>query len=338
MLWQAIGEQERKVEQESKSYAWIHLILFLITVVWAFNNIVMKIGFTYVSPSQFSGIRMIIALPVMLYFAFWNPGRKPFAKIDILRISLLGIIGLGVFQTLFPIGLNETSAPLGGMLMATMPIHVVILSLLFRLEKPQWKSIVGVLLTILGLSLIMAAKVADETNTQTTLKGIAFVVLGEFGYAINTTFLRPFMKRYQPLQVTGLSMAVSVLFFLLVYRKDMLALEVTQLPWQVWASTIFSGLIAFLLANTIWNYSVRLIGSTQVSVYGNLAPVFVMILSAIFFGNVLSGGQLLGALIIFAGVVLVQLRRQESASKPKRNTFPSKREKYLPAETQEGIV
>jgi len=54
---------------------------------------------------------------------------------------------------------------------------------------------------------------------------------------------------------------------------------------------------------------VKHIGSTQVAVYGNLPPVIVMLFGALLFNEVLNGWQLIGSMIILAGVVLVQFRK-----------------------------
>ena len=156
-------------------------MLLLVILIWGFNNIVMKIGFMYLSAPQFSGIRMMMALPFMVYFAFFLPGGKRFTKRDFLGVVAIGIVGLGSSQVLFSVGLDETSASLGGILMATMPIHVVLLSLIFRIEKPELKSILGILLTIGGLILIVLASQQPEAATQTTLKGIIFIVMAELG-------------------------------------------------------------------------------------------------------------------------------------------------------------
>ena len=292
---------------------WVHIILLLITVIWGFNNIVLKIGFQYLSAPQFSGLRMVMALPFMIYLAFWMPGRVRFTKRDFWGVVAVGCVGLGLFQVLFPIGIDQTSASLGGILMATMPIHVVILSLIFRLERPELKSIVGILLTIGGLIIIILVSHQPEATTQTTLKGIVFIIVAEFGYAINTTFLRQFMQRYPPLQVTGLAMAVSVCIYLIAFFPDMRSIVPSQLHPIVWLCAIYSGLISFLFANILWNYAIKDIGSTKVSVYGNLPPVIVIILSAILFHDVLNLMQMVGAVIILAGVVLVQLRKTASA-------------------------
>ncbi len=297
---------------------WVHVILFLVVLSWGFNNIAMKIGFRYLSAPQFSGMRVLVGLPFMLYFAFWMPGRIRFTKRDLLGIVSIGSLGLGLFLILFPIGIDETSSSLGGILMATMPIHVVILSLVFRLERPEWKSIVGVLLTIAGLILITIASHQPDTATQNTLRGILYIVIAELGYAVNTTFLRPYMQRYNPLQVTGLAMASAVIVFMLVFFSEMRMLVFTEINAISWICILYSGLIAFLLGNVLWNFAIKRIGSTKVAVYGNLPPVMVIILSAIIFHDVLIGMQMIGALIILSGVVLVQLRTTDPSGQLKR--------------------
>ena len=295
---------------KQKFEIWLHVMLFFITILWGLNNIAMKIGFQYLTPPQFNGIRMLLAIPFMFYFAFWMPGRVPFTKQDFWGIVGLGCLGLGLFQILYPLGIDGTSAPIGGILMATMPLHVVILSLVFRLEKPGLKSFIGIFLTITGLVLISLASNQPEVASKTTLKGILLVVAAEFGYAINTTFLRRYMKRYPPLQLTGLAMTASVFFYLIFYFKEMKGIVISEVNPIAWYCALYSGLIALLFANILWNYAVKHIGSTKVSVYGNLPPVMVILLSALIFHDVLSFTQLLSALVILIGVILVQMNKK----------------------------
>ncbi len=286
---------------------WVHVLLVLITLSWGFNNIAMKIGFTYLTPQQFGGVRMLMAFPFMVYLAGFMPGRVKFTRKDFVSIAFLGLIGMGVFQILFHMGIDETSPSIGGILMATMPVQVVLLSILFRMEKPGWRSMLGVLLTIAGLAVITLS--TQKGGEQlTTVRGIVFVVLAELGYAVHTTFLRPFMKRYSTLQVTGLAMSVAVIEYLVIFFPDLLALELRTVPAIGYLSAAYSGLIGLFIANVLWNIAIKRIGSTKVAVYGNLPTVFVLLLSALIFGDLLQLRQLMGALVILAGVLLVQFR------------------------------
>jgi len=291
--------------KKDQATVFTHIILTLVVSSWGVNNIVMKIGFTYLTAPQFSGIRLLMVLPFMLFLAFCMPNRIPFEKQDFWRIVLVGVFGLGIFQIFFPIGIDRTSAPVGGILIATMPIQVALIAVLFRLERLTWRAVIGIVFTVVGILLLSLSSSNSAVGSKSSIMGILFVVFAETGYAINTTFLRPYMKKYPPLQVTGLAMAVSVILFLAVFSPQILALQWSALPATVWVTTAYSGLIAFLLSNILWNLSIRKIGSTPVAVYGNLPPVVVMVLSAIIFKDIMTPVQMVGALVILSGVVLV---------------------------------
>ncbi len=287
----------------------MHFLLLFVTLAWGFNNIVMKLGFIHLSPQQFGGIRMMVALPFMIFLAGFLPRRRSFEKKDFFQIIMIGIIGMGMFQVFFPLGVHYTSAPVGGILMATMPVQVVIISLLFRKEEPSWKSITGVLLTVAGLMLITLSTGQGGNVGETTAWGVFFLVTAELGYAVHTTFLRKYMKRYSSLQVTGLAMSASVTVYFIVFLPHIIAIDLTAVPASALGAAAFSGMVALFLANVLWNISVKHIGSTKVAVYGNMPTVFVLIFSAVIFGELLRPMQLAGAVIILGGVLMVQLRK-----------------------------
>lgn len=299
------------MKQHNDRYLWVHGLLLFVTLSWGMNNIVMKLGFVHVTPQQFGALRMLMALPFLIYLAGFMPGRKPFERKDFFKIIFVGVIGMGMFQALFPLGVHYTSAPVGGILMATMPVQVVIISLLFRLERPGISSVAGVLLTIAGLAVITLSASHTGNGGVTTAWGVFFLVTAELGYAIHTTFLRTYMKRYSPLQVTGLAMSVSVVVYFAVFLPDIVKIDLSTVPAQTFGGAAFSGLVALSIANVFWNISIKHIGSTKVAVYGNMPTIFVLIFSALIFGELLRPMQLLGAVIILAGVLLVQMRNKE---------------------------
>lgn len=286
---------------------WVHLALLSVTFLWGFNNLALKYGFRFVDPLLFNGLRLLVVLPFLIYYSFYGPGSVKFTWSDYWRLGLLGGAGLGLFQILFPLGISQTSTPIGGILMATMPIHVALLSTIFKLEKRSWKVLAGALLSILGLFLIAHSSTLPSDAGRTTLRGILFVVIAEFGYAVNTTFVKPFLKRYSAMQVTSVTLCTSSIVFLVYAFPTMVSSDYGQMKINLWLTALYSGWIGLLFSNIIWNRMINRIGSSRVAIYGNLLPVNVLILSAIFFGELLIPLQVLGAAIILIAVVIVQL-------------------------------
>ncbi len=307
---------------KSKNNEWVtHLMLLIVTINWGFNIIAMKLGFEHLTPIEFNALRLICGLPFMVYFGFFTPKRVKFERKDLLKIIGLSIIGLGFFQVLFPIGIHETSAPVGGVLMATAPVHVAFLSSLFKLEKPTLRMVAGIGFTVVGIALIGFTTNTGDVIGNTTIRGVLFVVISELGYAVNTTFLKPFMKKYPSMQITGVAMTVCTVLYVMLFFPQIRVMNISTISFTAWWTALYSGLIAFMLCNVIWHMAVHRIGSVRVSVYGNMPSVFVIILSAIFLGQVLLLVEAVGTLIILAGVVLVQLKSRRKL--PQDNLKPT---------------
>lgn len=286
----------------------IHIVVLFVTLIWSFNNIAFKIAFIYMSAPLFNLLRLLIAFPLMVYLAFFSSNRVPFEKRDLFFLILIGIGGYGVFQLLFPIGLDNTSPAIGGILMATMPIHVVILSIVFKLEKITLPIIIGVLFTLVGLTLIALFSSSKEGMLETSLTGIILVVVAEFGFALNTTFLKPYLKKYPTLQLTSFVMGVSVLFYTLVNTKNVINFDFSLISFKIILLAVYSGIIALFGANILWNRAIDILGSAKTSVYANVPPVFVLILSMIIFKDFPHPIALLGSAIILMGVYVVNKR------------------------------
>jgi len=292
-----------------------HVVLLSVTFFWSFNNIVFKIAFASISAPMFNLLRLLIAFPFMIYIAFFLPRHVPFNKRDLFFLTLLGIGGFGVFQLLFPIGIDLTSPSIGGILMATMPIHVVVLSTMFKLEKITPAIIIGIIFTIIGLSLITFFSRVPNQQFETSFTGIILVVVAELGFAINTTFIKGYLKTYPPLQLTGFVMAVSVIVFCSVNVKTIIEVTHTPISFKIFLLASYSGLIALLGSNVLWNRAVGYLGSAKTSVYANVPPVFVLFLSMIFFKDFPHPIALLGSAIILMGVYVVQFSDKKKVSR-----------------------
>ncbi len=285
-----------------------HIMVVLATLIWGFNNIAMKIAYREIDPWMFNGIRLAAVLPFVLIAARWMPGYRPFVLRDLLQIAGIALIGFTGFQLLFPLGVHGVSAPVSGIMVATMPVWLVLINRIAKTDTVTPLAFTGVLVTVAGIISISVLSGGDgAAGGGTTLKGILFITLAELFFAVNTVFLRPYMRRYSVAQVTSVAVVMAVVLFGALLNRRFLTFDYAGLSLITWVMILFSGIIGLFLANLLWNSSIRRIGSTRVAVYGNLPPVFVLLFGALVLDEVLFGLQIAAAVIIGSGVVLVQV-------------------------------
>lgn len=88
------------------------------------------------------------------------------------------------------------------------------------------------------------------------------------------------------------------------------ALGLTRLPWPAFGTptvllALASGLIGIALADTLYLRALNSIGAGRMGVVGNLYSPFVIVLSFLFLGERLSALQVVGFLLVMAGLLIV---------------------------------
>jgi drug/metabolite transporter (DMT)-like permease len=74
---------------------------------------------------------------------------------------------------------------------------------------------------------------------------------------------------------------------------------------------LYAAIFAMCVAYTIWYTAVRDIGSARTSVYSNLIPIVAMMTAVLFLGEPLGPRQIVGAILVLAGVALTRLRLRQ---------------------------
>jgi len=83
-------------------------------------------------------------------------------------------------------------------------------------------------------------------------------------------------------------------------------------------SVIYAGTLAAGVPNVVVFHGVKLLGPTRISALQTLVPALAVVLAVIFLGEPIRPAQIIGGVIILAGVAL--LRRGSWPSRPMRGT------------------
>jgi drug/metabolite transporter (DMT)-like permease len=276
-----------------------HLVLVLVATIWGLNPPVMKIGLAAFGPVRYNAYRLFVAAAwAALTALFWG-GRWRIPGKDTLRILGLGLLGFGTFQTLFAFGMDWSPVNVTGILMGTLPLHVLVIRFLVMGERPTLGHSIALALAMLGTVFIVGF-----TGGALALFGPLFVFLSEFAYGVHTVFVGPYTKRYPKTQVHLLIMGAAAMLFacLLPFAEP----QVSEISAAAWWSVILSGTLPMWLANLLWYRGIEILGSVQSSFYSNLPPVITTFTGIVFLGESVTALRWLGMILIALGVAWAQ--------------------------------
>ena len=230
---------------------------------------------------------------------------------DLLRLAVLGMLGIAANQTLFLYGLQHTTAINATILVTTVPVFTVLGSVLTGREPASTLKFAGIVLAGLGTVYLIGP---DRISLAPDVAlGNALIVLGMVCYAAYFLYSRSVVGRYGPVTVSFYVMlfaSLGVLPFGLNALHQMRLSEISAPVW-LWVGyiVVFPTIVTYLL--NIW--ALQRVSSNVVAVYIYLQPLFAAAVAPLVLtGERLTARAALAGLAIFAGlgaVILAEFRQ-----------------------------
>ncbi len=281
-------------------------LMFLAIFFWGVNLTVIKIAVRHLQPHAFNSIRLASAALFLFAFLALKKESLRLPAGDWLKVVVLGILGNFAYQTLFIGGFNDTSASNASLILATSPIFIALIGSAFKIERVTWVGWLGIGLSIAGLYLVISRQAGGFHLSGSGLKGDLMILAGNVFWAAYTVFSKPLLDRMSPLKFSTLTLAAGSLVYL-VYASPVLArLDWAAVPASSWLALAGSGFFAIAVGYVIWYTSIKVVGSARTAVYNNITPVLAILFASIFLGERIKAGQIVGAVVILAGVYLTR--------------------------------
>jgi drug/metabolite transporter (DMT)-like permease len=279
--------------------------LILAAVFWGTNYAATKFAALAIPPISVVAIRFLVG-GLLMYTALriLEPESK-LARKDLLSMAGLGCLGVAIGQTTFTFGVSLTSAANTGFIFATAPVWGLLFGFVLGLERPTWRGISGVGLSILGIGVIFYEGLRLE---GASLIGDLLVLLAAMGFGAYTVLSMRVLVRYSPLAVATYPILFGAPLVLLVSVPFFTRLEWEGVGMGAWAAVVFSAVFATAFAFSAWQTGVSRIGANRVLVYQYLISLTGVASGIVFFGEVLGFEKLLGGAVTLFGVYLA--RRQ----------------------------
>ncbi|WOZ75427.1 O-acetylserine/cysteine exporter [Kosakonia sacchari] len=278
------------------------LLAMLVVVAWGLNFVVIKVGLHNMPPLMLAGLRFVlVAFPAILFVA--RP-RVP------LRL-LLGYgltISFGQFAFLFCAIKFGMPAGLASLVLQAQAFFTIILGAGVFGERLQIKQLVGITLAVLGVLVLIESSLNGQ---HVPLLGFLLTLAGAFSWACGNIFNKKIMQHSSRPAIMSLvvwSALIPIVPFMvasLIFDGPALMLQsVVSIDFTTLLSLVYLAFVATILGYGIWGTLLGRYETWRVAPLSLLVPVVGMASAAFLLGETLSALQLVGAVLVMAGLYI----------------------------------
>ena len=281
-----------------------YLLLTLTMALWGSSLVVARAAHEIVPPLAFTFWRWVIAVLVLLPIVWRKlPGMMPTIRRSWRSLALL--CGFMVVGTTFSvIAVNYTTAINASLINGSQPIVTALVAFLVMRERLSLRSGLGVLAAFIGILIMISQGRLQVLFDLAVSSGDLVMLIAVLGWAFYAVELHR-----QPEHPSG-----SVLLFFIACTG-----LITVLPFYIVetifvrefvpsrngvAAIVYLSVAATLLAVYLWNLVIRSVGAMQAALFLNLIPVFGATFAMLFLGESLYAYHLVGAALVFSGIVM----------------------------------
>ena len=228
-------------------------------------------------------------------------------------LTVLGVLNMTAFGGFLFVGIENTQAINGSILLATMTINIVVVSWLFVGVRVSGLQLIGVALGFIGIALIV---VRGNFTTLLTLSiniGDPLSWAGTLGYALYSNYVHRAPAALTPAELMTVLCLVGT-----VTCAPLVAIEWAVFDRAVdWTldstlAILFLGLFPSALAQTLWVAGINRIGATTAGYFFYAVPVFGALMAIGFLGETLRWYHLAGIGLVFMGIYAATARAARS--------------------------
>ena len=289
------------------------LLALFTAIISGFAIFANKIFVVNLDPTVFTAIRAVIIglvfLGLSLLFNSWN--KKQNKNINWKYLLFIGLIGGGLAFLLFFNGLKLTTAGRAGFLHKTLPLYVIIFSLIFlkeKITKFQWYSF---FIMFIGLILLTFSSVSPAEFWQNPQLGDLLVLFATILWAAeNVAAKKAMLKGEHNFVVSFARMFFGSIFLfgvVLLTGKINLIFNLTLIQWFY---ILISTFILFLYILTYY-WAIKYINVSKAATILLISPVITLFLGTIFFKEPISSLQISGSLLILIGAYFISKTKSE---------------------------
>ena len=290
-----------------------HLACFGAYAIFGFNIIFCKdiANQSLLSPEVLFAFRAVGAGVLFWLLSLFTPKVKVPVR-DLLAMFGAGFIGLVMPQMTFLYAVGMATPVDLSVVNSITPIMTMFVAAIFLKEPITFKTAGGVILSFAGVVwLILQSTHAGGVQHSTPL-GIGLTILNALCFALYLGVCRPIIQRYDVVTLMKWMFLFALLIILPFSVKGFIHTDFAAVSPKAWWEVAYLIFFATFVAYFLIPIGQQRIRPTLVSMYNYLQPIIACIVGVALGMDTLTATKVLAAVLIFAGVSIVNKSRAKT--------------------------
>ena len=283
-----------------------YLMLTLCAFFWSGNFIVGKFATLYeVPPLTLNFFRWLIVWIILIPFTF----KDIFLNIKIIKekfysILLMSITSISIFNSVVYYSLNFTQVLNGALMISTIPVLIIFISFIFRVEKINFNQVLGLIFSITGVIIIITQLEFSRLTRLDLNKGDLWLLVAMLSWAIYSTMLKTHKTGLNYLTFISVIVTLGLIFLFPQFLFEFNNQELIKFNFTFILIISYVVLFAGLGAYIFWNKAVLIVGPSRAGIFLHLMPVFSSFMAIFLLNEKFMNFHVFGAIAIILGIYL----------------------------------
>jgi drug/metabolite transporter (DMT)-like permease len=258
-------------------------------------------------PFGLNFLRWCVACALLVPLALWYEGPEFIRPALRMWRSLLvmAVTGVFLFNSLVYLALTQTTSINAALINGTTPILTLFVVAVLGGGLPTGVRLFGSVVCLAGVVWVVSRGSLETLLSLSLNRGDGLMLVAALCWAFYTVLGGNVTREISPLAATTVSAVMALPFLGLFGGYELLTKPVGDISLPVISGLLYIGVGASIVAFLAWNVGIRRVGAARGAIFLNLIPVITAAIAVPVLGESLVLAQLLGGLLVFAGVTLV---------------------------------
>jgi drug/metabolite transporter (DMT)-like permease len=255
-------------------------------------------------------VAALVLTPAVLRNSRYAREISSLSRADVILIAICGFF-LAIHFAAWVSSLEYATVLVSLVLVSTSPIWVALLEVFLLHMKLARPVIIGLVVVLVGGIIIGLAGTGDEATNGNNNQfiGGALALIGAIAVAVYLIIGRKIRRQLSLTPYIWLVYGMAALLLLLAVILT--GTPMTGHSFEGYAWIVVLALVPQLIGHSSFNYALAYLPATYVSIASQMEPVLGSMVALVLFDQIPGFGQIIGGLIIIAGVVMTTLGQHQ---------------------------